>query len=204
MSKQLPAIFSTYYGTPCESNAHRRTFLSKIIPWREIPVGMPVTKHKAASCRKFNVVAPRGRDKRGESFSQPLRILWPDSRVKAVYGTGKEKSKSTRLVLGKVQLVRFTLKQRGESRNRLNPRKARFFFLSFSFPLSFSPEGLPPPSPPPRMHPIVVSQESHPPCFVSFPFVSFRFNLVFNGVFLLRSQIILLHKGGSREGKCNF
>lgn len=148
MSKQLPAIFSTYYGTPCESNAHRRTFLSKIIPWREIPVGMPVTKHKAASCRKFNVVAPRGRDKRGESFSQPLRILWPDSRVKAVYGTGKEKSKSTRLVLGKVQLVRFTLKQRGESRNRLNPRKARFFFLSFSFPLSFSPEGLPPPSPP--------------------------------------------------------
>lgn len=50
------------------------------------------------------------------------------------------------------------------------------------------------------MHPIVVSQESHPPCFVSFPFVSFRFNLVFNGVFLLRSQIILLHKGGSREG----
>lgn len=50
---------------------HRRTFLSKIISSRKIPCsGMPVTKHKAASCRKFNVVAPRGRDKRGESFSR--------------------------------------------------------------------------------------------------------------------------------------
>lgn len=135
---------------------------------------MPVTKHKAASCRKFNVVAPRGRDKRGESFSQPLRILWPDSRVKAVYGTGKEKSKSTRLVLGKVQLVRFTLKQRGESRNRLNPRKARFFFLSFSFPLSFSPEGLPPPLPPDASYRCLSRISSAMLCFVSFRFVSLQ------------------------------
>lgn len=131
---------------------------------------MPVTKHKAASCRKFNVVAPRGGDKRGESFSQLSTVAnFVDSRVKAVYGTAKEKSKSTRLVLGKVQLVRFTLKQRGELRNRLNPRKVRFlFFPSFLLPFHSLCT---------RMHPpIAVSQESHPPvlCFVFSRFVSLQ------------------------------
>lgn len=160
---------------------------------------MPVTKHKAASCRKFNVVAPRGGDKRGESFSQLSTVAnFVDSRVKAVYGTAKEKSKSTRLVLGKVQLVRFTLKQRGESRNRLNPRKVRFLFfsppLSSSFPLSL-----------PGCILLSLSLKNLiPPCFVSFSLVSFRFNLVFNGVFSLQSQIILAQRGDRERRKIQF
>lgn len=103
-------------------------------------------------------------------------------------------------MLGKVQLVRFTLKQRGESRNRLNPRKVRFLFfsplpsLSSSFPLSL-----------PGCILLSLSLKNLiPPCFVSFSLVSFRFNLVFNGVFSLQSQIILAQRGDRERRKIQF
>lgn len=104
-------------------------------------------------------------------------------------------------MLGKVQLVRFTLKQRGESRNRLNPRKVRFLFFSLLPPPFFFLSTLFAPGC------ILLSlslKNLIPPCFVSFSLVSFRFNLVFNGVFSLQSQIILAQRGDRERRKIQF
>lgn len=101
---------------------------------------MPVTKHKAASCRKFNVVAPRGRDKRGESFSRLSTVANFVARLarKSSLRDCKRKIQVDSAGVGKSAAGQIHVEATWRVAKPLKSTKSKIlFFSSFLFFLSF-------------------------------------------------------------------
>lgn len=167
---------------------------------------MPVTKHKAASCRKFNVVAPRGRDKRGESFSRLSTVANFVARLarKSSLRDCKRKIQVDSAGVGKSAAGQIHVEATWRVAKPLKSTKSKIlfffffpFFPFFSFPLSFSQKVYLL-----RMHPDLSLSLKNLIRHALFRFLSFRFaSTSYSMAYFHFSLKLSSHKGRSREGK---
>lgn len=166
---------------------------------------MPVTKHKAASCRKFNVVAPRGRDKRGESFSRLSTVANFVARLarKSSLRDCKRKIQVDSAGVGKSAAGQIHVEATWRVAKPLKSTKSKIlFFSSFLFFLSF------------LFHSLFRRRSTFSGCIrislslknlirhALFRFLSFRFaSTSYSMAYFHFSLKLSSHKGRSREGK---